>query len=62
MKLALVPMTALASLAAPPIPRAEVERVAIALLTAEEWSSFWSEDDARKLARAVLALYGKVEE
>lgn len=31
------------------------DRAARALLTCDAWSSFWSEDDARVLVRAVLA-------
>jgi hypothetical protein len=31
-----------------------IERVARAMLRAEEWSSFFGEDDARKLARAAI--------
>lgn len=32
-----------------------IERVARALVTCEAWSSFWSDDDARILARAAIA-------
>lgn len=31
-----------------------VEKVARAMHTSEEWSSFWGEDDAKKLARAAI--------
>lgn len=31
-----------------------VERVALGIRHAEEWSEFWSPDDARKLARAAI--------
>ena len=33
-----------------------VERVARAMMRSEPWSSFWSEADAEKLARAAIAV------